>query len=161
MLKEKEDSLNEILPQLDLLHKSSREKQETTFFRGRLGIRSVFNHQIEVGKEILIFGASVDAPNILKTYLPHYDNARKKHKISVKIVFDESNRTNPYIKTIPLADIRYIPKEFSSPAAINIYGDNVAIILWSEDPIAVLIKNSEIAKGYRNYFSLLWNVSRK
>jgi HTH-type transcriptional regulator, sugar sensing transcriptional regulator len=160
ILKERQDNLKQILPQLDLLHNSSKEKQETTFFRGKLGLKSVFNHQIEVGKEILVFGASVDAPNILKAYFPHYDRERVKKKISVKIVFDESVKNNDYIKSIPNADIKFIPKEYSSPAAINVYGDNVAIILWSEEPIAILIKNKDIAKGYKNYFSLLWNVSK-
>jgi sugar-specific transcriptional regulator TrmB len=160
ILKEKQDNLKQILPELDLLHNSSKEKQETTFFRGKLGLKSVFNHQIEVGKEILVFGASVDAPNILKAYFPYYDRERVKKKISVKIVFDESVKNNDYIKSIPNADIKFIPKEYSSPAAINVYGDNVAIILWSEEPIAILIKNKDIAKGYKNYFSLLWNVSK-
>jgi sugar-specific transcriptional regulator TrmB len=160
ILKEKEDSLKDILPQLNLLHKTSKEKQETTFFRGKSGLRSVFSHQIEVGKDILILGASISANDILKTYLPHYEKERKKKKISVKIIFDESVRNNPYIKSIPLAEIRFIPKEYASPAAINIYGDFVAIILWSEEPVAILIKNKEIADGYRNYFSLLWKSSR-
>jgi len=160
ILKEKQDNLKQILPQLDLLHNSSKEKQETTFFRGRLGLKSVFNHQIEVGKEILVFGASVDAPNILKAYFPHYDRERVKKKINVKIVFDESVKNNDYIKSIPNADIKFIPKEYSSPAAINVYGDNVAIILWSDEPIAILIKNRDIAKGYKNYFNLLWNTAK-
>jgi len=161
ILKEKQENLKQILPQLDLLHKSSKEKQETTFFRGKLGLKSVFNHQIEVGKEISVFGGSINAPNILKAYFPHYDKERVKKNIHVKIVFDESARNNSYIKSIPKSEIRFIPKEYSSPAAINVYGDNVAIILWSEEPIAILIKNKEIAVGYRNYFNLLWGVAGK
>lgn len=161
ILKEKKDHIEEILPQLNLLHKTSKEKQETTFFRGKLGLKSIFNHQIEVGKEILIFGASINAPDILKAYFPRYDRERKNRKINVKIVFDESVKNNSYIKSIPLAEIRFIPKEYSSPAAINVYGDFVAIILWSQEPIAILIKNKEIAKGYKNYFSLLWDIAKK
>lgn len=160
ILKEKQDNLKDILPQLNLLYNTSKEKQEATFFRGRLGLKSVFNHQIKVGKDILVFGASADAPNILKAYFPNYDRERKKKNINVKIVFDESNKDNPYIKSIPNAKVRFIPKEFSSPAAINIYGDNVAIILWSEEPFAILIKNKEIAKGYKNYFRLLWDTAK-
>jgi sugar-specific transcriptional regulator TrmB len=159
ILKEKEDNLSIMLPQLNLLHKTSKEKQETTFFKGKLGIRSVFNHQIEIGKDILILGASVSANDILKTYLPHYEKERKKKKINVKIIFDESVKDSPYVRSIPLSEIRYIPKEYSSPAAINIYGDFVAIILWSEEPVAILIKNKDIADGYRNYFSLLWKTA--
>lgn len=160
ILREREQNINEILPQLELLHKTSKEKQETTFFRGKLGLKSVFGQQIEEGKEILVFGASAEAPNILKAYFPHYDRERTRKNITVKIVFDESVKNDKYVRSIQKAEIRFMPKEYSSPAAINVYGDNVTIILWSEEPIAIVIKNEQIADGYRKYFNLLWSIAK-
>ena len=161
MIKERESAINEILPQLELLHKTSKEKQETTFYKGKLGLKSVFNDQIEEGKEILIFGASAKAPEILKYYFPHFDNERKRRNIRVKIIFDESAEKEEYVKQIPLSTIRYVPNEYSSPAATNIYGDKVSIVLWTEEPIAIVIKNKEIADGYRKYFELVWKTAKE
>ena len=62
---------------------------------------------------------------------------------------------------IPLADIRYIPEKYASPVAVNIYGDKTAIILWAKEPIAIVIKNQEIAEGYRNYFEIMWKIGKK
>jgi len=60
-----------------------------------------------------------------------------------------------------LVEIKYLPKEFSSHTAINIYADKVAIILWEENPFAILIKNKSIAESYRKYFSLMWNIAKE
>ena len=46
--------------------------------------------------------------------------------------------------------------------AINIYGEKVAIILWSkENPFAITIKNKGISEGYRKHFELLWRIAKK
>lgn len=160
LIKEKEDNIKELMPELELKYKMSKEKEETTFFRGKPALKTVFDDQIKEGKEILIMGASTQAPEILKYYFPHFDKARVKKKIRVRIIFDERAKKEEYVKKIPLADIRYVPKEFSSFAATNVYGDKVSIVLWTEEPIAILIKNKEIAKGYRNYFELVWNIAK-
>ena len=63
---------------------------------------------------------------------------------------------------IPFAEIRYLPEKYSGPAATNIYGDKVAIILWSkENPLAIVIKNKEIAESYKKFFELMWRISKK
>jgi len=159
LMKQKEEQLAEIMPQLELLQKMSKEKKETTFYKGKEALKAVFNDQINEGKEIFIFGASTKAPEILKYYFPHYDSERKKRKINATIIFDESARKEEYVKKIPLSKIRYVPKEYSTPAATNIYGDKVSIVLWAEDPIAILIQNKEIAEGYRRYFELVWKTA--
>lgn len=161
-IEEQKNDLNTILPKLSLLKKLNKEKQQTTFFRGKDGLKSVFNHQLEIGEEICIMGASLKAKEVLKYYFPHFDNERKEKNIPVRIIFDESARNNPEIKKIPLAKIKFIPNEFGSPAATNIYGENVSIVLWTQDqPIAVQIINKEIAKGYKNQFELLWSIAKK
>ena len=55
---------------------------------------------------------------------------------------------------------RYLPKMKNSPVSTNICGDEIAFILWSETPYIIKIKNKEIANSYKNYFDLLWKISR-
>lgn len=156
IMEEREDNIKSILPELELKRKYAEEKQETTFFKGKQALKTIFDDQITTKKEILVFGAATNAYDIIKYYFPRYDNLRVKYKIPVKAIFN----TKPE-KRIPLSEIRYLPKQYGSHAATNIYGNNVAIILWSEEPFAILIKNRQIADGYRNYFELMWKVARK
>ncbi|MFA6089375.1 MAG: helix-turn-helix domain-containing protein [Candidatus Woesearchaeota archaeon] len=162
VLQEQEKMLKEIMPRLELLKNLEKEKEETSFFRGKEGLKSIFNHQLEIGKEICIIGASESANEILKYYFPHFDQERKERKIPVRILFAESARTNKEIKKIPLAKIKFLPKEFEGPAATNVYGDCISIILWTKDnPIAIKIEHKEIARAYKNQFELLWSIAKK
>jgi hypothetical protein len=145
---------------LQLKHQMSKEKQETNFFKGKEGVKTVFEDQIKEGKEILIFGASAQANDIIKYYFPHFDKRRIQKNIRVKLIFDDGARKSDYIKNIPLKDVRYLPKEFASPTATNIYGDKVSIIVWSDTPIAILIHQKEVADGYKKYFELLWKIAK-
>lgn len=149
-LKEKENTLNTAMPEMMQFFQKTREKEETNFYKGKQGLKAVFEDQLN-SKEILILGASSLAYETLQFYFHWYDKTRKAKKIHSRIIAQD--RT---IKNIPLSEIRYLPEKYSSPMAVNIYGDKVAIILWSQSPVAIVIKNQEIAKGYRNYFELMW-----
>ncbi|MBI5398140.1 hypothetical protein HZB03_01630 [Candidatus Woesearchaeota archaeon] len=159
ILHKKEDDFQSILPQLKMLQKLSSEKNETLFFRGKAGIKTVFDDQLDVGQELLILGASTKANEILQYYFPHYDRNRVKKKIKARILFNETDRGHSSLKRIPLAQIRFVPQEVTSDAAVNIYGRNVSIVAWRPDPIAILIREGMIAEGFRNYFELLWKVA--
>ncbi|MFH1316605.1 MAG: helix-turn-helix domain-containing protein [Candidatus Woesearchaeota archaeon] len=159
IMKSKSEDINQILPQLMIKFRLSKEKQETNFFKGKEGIRAVFEDQLNTEKDVLVIGGSQKAEEILRYFLPRYTKERIEKKIRLKILFDESIRKD--IKDIPLSDIRFLPKGHGGHAAINIYGNNTAIILWTDNPLAILIKNKEIADSYRKYFDLLWKSSKK
>lgn len=161
VLKEKEESIKAVLPELEGLRNFAPESKETTFYRGKFALRAIFDDQINEGKDILILGGSENVNDIMGFYFMHYDKERHKRKINVKIIFGESAKKSDYIKNIPLADIRYIPDRNSSPLAINVYGDKTAIILWSHEPVGILIKEKAIAEGYRRYFEIMWGNAKK
>jgi sugar-specific transcriptional regulator TrmB len=157
ILDEKRDFLSPVIAGLsEKFSAVTQEKEETNFYKGREGLKTVFEDQLEA-KEILILGASPKAYEVLKFYFKWYDKARKQKKIRARIIASDKK-----IKGIALSDIRYLPEKYSNPVSVNIYGDKVAIILWaSEEPLAIVIKNREIALGYRNYFEVMWKVARK
>ncbi len=154
ILKEREYHVDQILPELLQKYNSQKPIQKTSFYRGTRGLKSVFDDQLIQGKEILILGGSAQAYQTLKYYFPHYDKERQHKKIPVKMLFNYETKNK--LKKIPLSTIKYLPKEFSTPSATNIYGDTVSIILWGENPYAIVIKDHAIAESYRSYFHLLW-----
>ena len=157
ILKEKEDNIKTLLPELKLLKETSKEKKETLFFRGKQALRTVFDDQIRIGKEICIFGDAVNVKEILKYYFPKFDKLRVEKKIRVRMVFDESARTNKQLKKIPLSKIKFIKKGSTGSMSSYIYGDNITIVTWSENPTAILIREKAIAEGFRSYFNFIWN----
>jgi len=156
ILQEKEHSIQEILPEMLALYGSTKEKEETNFYKGKNGLKTVLEDQLS-SKEIKIMGASPIAYETLQFYFKWFDKKRVENKIKAKIIFSNSDKK----QKIPLSEIKYLPEKYSSPLAINIYGDKVAIILWSkENPLAIVIKNKEISQSYEKYFELMWRVAK-
>ena len=160
ILKSKQDTINNMLPEMLTHYEKTKEKQETNFYKGKAGLKTVFEDQIETKKEIFVIGASPLAYDILKYYFKWFDKQRVKNHIKTKIIFTRSKEAESL--KIPLSEIKYLPHKYSSPLALNIYGNKVAIILWSkDDPIAIIIKNKEISQGYKKYFELMWKIAKK
>jgi sugar-specific transcriptional regulator TrmB len=160
IVREKQEAIQNIMPEMASLFQQEKDKprQETQFFKGIEGLKSVFEDQIQENKEILILGANEQAYKLLDIYFHWFDKKRQKLKIKTKIIF---NKTKNKVK-VPLSEIRYLPKKYSSNMAINIWADKVAIILWKkEKPLAIFIKDQEISDAYRKHFELMWNLARK
>ncbi len=158
IIKEKEQHINEIIPQMQELFHLTREKEEVNFYKGKNGLKTVMEDQLAMKKEILIIGASPLAYEILQFYFKWFDKKRVKSRIRVKVIF---NKTRQKLK-IPFSEIKFLPQKYSSPLAVNIYDDKIALILWSkENPFAVVIKNKEISEGYKNYFEIMWKSAKR
>ena len=62
---------------------------------------------------------------------------------------------------LPLSEIKALPKEYITPAAVNVYGDKTATIVWGNKPVAFVVENKEYADSFRNYFEMLWKLAKK
>jgi len=158
---EKMQNLKQIIPELELKHGEAKEKQEAIFFKGKLALKSVFDDQIAEKKTIYVVGAFVGASDVIQYYFTHYDKKRKANRIFIKMIFPEDSRDSPMLKNVPLSEIRFLPQKYMSPVGTNVYGDKVAIVVWAEEPVAILIKNSAIADAYKRYFNFMWERAKK
>jgi HTH-type transcriptional regulator, sugar sensing transcriptional regulator len=157
IIKEKQDLLSPIVSGLSEKYFKTKEKEETNFYKGKEGLKTVFEDQLEA-REILILGASPKAYEVLQFYFKWYDKKRKQKKIKARIIA----QTKEIKKSrIPLSEVRYLPEKYSNPVSVNIYGSKTAIILWAKDPISIVIKNKEISEAYRTYFELMWKIARE
>lgn len=155
IINEKERLLKPAIERLSEKYKTKRENEITLFYRGKEGLKSIFEDQLRYS-EILVLGANKDASKILPFYFKWYNEKRKTRKIKLRVI--ASTRK---ISKIPNSKVRFLPEKYSNPVAINVYGNNTATILWAKIPKAIVIKSREIAKGYRNYFELLWKIARE
>ncbi len=157
LITEQKNAVDSILPILHAKFSEQKSKQETVFYRGLEGLKTIFEDQISEGKEVYIIGASHEANELLKFYIPHYTNKRIKKKIKLHAIYAGKKHTTP----VSLASVRYLPEQFGSFMSTNIYGDKVAIILWLHEPVAILMKQTEIAQGFKNYFDTLWMIAKE
>ena len=57
--------------------------------------------------------------------------------------------------------MRFNASLYDTPASTWIYGDKVAIVVWSEPIIATLIRSKEVSKSYKQFFEFLWKNSKR
>lgn len=150
------ENVDKILPQLMANFEERKGKQETKFYRGVEGIKSIFEDQINEGKPVYIMGAAYNADDILKYYMPHYTSKRVTKKLKLYLIYCGGKKTFE----VPYGEARYLPESYASMVSTNVYADKVAIIVWSHEPVAILIKDKTISEAYMKYFDLLWGIAK-
>lgn len=150
--------VEKILPELEVKRKLSKEKQEASIFKGKKGLKSIFQDTLRAGKTMYVFGAQGKFRDIFPIYY-HFFHRNRDFKMN--IIYTEDVRSKQREKELKLIEQRFIPNEFDSPATTWIYDDKVAIVVWENQPIATLIRSEQVAKAYKNNFDLLWNIAKK
>ena len=152
------NDFGKIIPELELRTRL-QEKHDVRFFKGVEGLKTVYEDIIRTGRDYVGYGPGHQIEKILKHYFRHYVNSRINAKISLKLIYYEASRHT--VKKNPLSEIRFIPNQYSSRAALRIYGDKVALLLLTEEePLAIVIKNNAIADGYKKYFEVMWKAAK-
>ena len=171
ILKEKETIIEEtkkILPELELDYKSAAKRQEVHHFKGREGLKSIFEDittTLGKGDEWLVFGSAGKGAIILPNYLDNWEKRRAKAGIKLKMLFNDTQqgraRLNELSK-LKLTEVGLLPKGLTSPADIYIYKNKISINLWSEDmPLSILVENKEIADSFRSFFNWFWKIATR
>ena len=158
-IEEKEAELEDakkIIPELMLDFQMAKEKQEVHSYVGLTGIKTILQEMLNSKTEILDFGAEYKIKEFLPYDYPKWDRERVKKKIKMRIV------ANIKIKPtkIKLTKIKYIPKEFNSSVSTYIFDGKVALIMWVENPLGILIEHKSVYESYKNYFEYLWKTAK-
>jgi len=160
-LKEKQEKVKSILPELEALKQSAIEKPSIEIYQGIAGIKTILEDVIKQAKETW-FIADVNFMDSLEFYFSHFIKRKRKEKIFSKVITPDCKRMRDYKKKAPksFVRIRFIKQNF--PTTKIIYGDKMAILTFNkESSIGLLIQNKEIADTERKIFNQLWKNSRK
>jgi len=125
-------------------------------------MKSIFEDMLKQKQEILVFGGGGKFKEALGPYSELWHKKREKLRIKLRLLWNENLRKQKKeTKKLKFLEIRFLPKEFDNPAPTIIYQDKVAITIWSNTPIATLIRSKEVAKSYKSYFKTLWSIAKK
>lgn len=156
---EKEEKLKQLLPELQLKRKLSKEEQEGTLYKSKKGLKSIFEDILKDGEPWFVFGASGRFKELFNAYFIHFHDRRAKLKIPLKIIFNEEVREQKKEEELKSCHIKYLPNSYISPSTTYIYGDKVAIINWSSDPMAFVMRSKLVADSYKSFFGILWKTA--
>ena len=159
-LNEKETELKKLLPELQLKRKLSKEPQEGTVYKGKKGLKSVFEDILKEKKPWFVFGATGKFKELFHAYFIHFHERRARLKVPLKIIYNEEIKREKREKELKLFEIRYLPKTYITPSTTYVYGDKVVVINWGVEPIAFLMRSKQVADSYKSFFDLLWKTAK-
>ena len=158
-LNDKEEIIKNILPELKK-QASLMPQAEAHVLYGKEGFKTMRKDVLKQKQTIYLIGA-VGKEDELEYFFPNFDKLRIKSKIKMKVLYDWEVKGKSITK-LELMETKFLPKEYSSPAVINIYGDRVVNVLWKgEVPICFMIINKDIADSYRKWFELMWKFAKR
>lgn len=159
ILETKKQKVNSILPSLKSLHQSV-EQFKIEIFEGKEGIKTFYQDILNSkAKELLAFGVTGNAFDILKFEFPHF--VKKYEKAGLKVRYLANKSSEKLLAELPKdkARVKYLPEQYSSDVTTIIYSDKIAIQSLVEDNMfVILIKDEKLSKGYKNYFEFMWNL---
>jgi sugar-specific transcriptional regulator TrmB len=156
-LKEKEDKIQRIIPELQKKLLIPKEKPSVEVYEGKEGFKAILNKMIREKKTIFGIGASEEWDKRFPIKLSQYMKLREENQIKAKLLYVKGTKPT----THRLNEIKILPTEFQQPSTIAIFGDYVAVFMWTEPLVATLTKSKELSKSFEKYFELLWKIAEK
>lgn len=160
-LDEKQELVSGIIGDLKNMYKNTEEKSQVNMFKGFKGMKTVFDDILNSAKrkENLVIDSSGKFAEKMPYYFPHFLKAAAENKIKIRHIArkDKEKQLHPTKTT----ELRFFPSIVGEQTiTTNIYSDKILIILWTDVPEAVLIKNKAAAEAYRSYFEILWKSAK-
>ena len=159
-LQEKEDLVDNILPDLSEMFKLKAEKSQVHMYKGYKGLKTVFEDILREakGKENLVIDSCGEFVEKMPFYAPHFINGLEKNKIKVRHIVRKDKKINPSKTT----QVRFFSSSMEETIlTTNIYSNKISILLWDDIPEAVIISNKSAYEAYKSYFEILWKTAGK
>jgi sugar-specific transcriptional regulator TrmB len=161
--------ISTVMPQLLAASKQSMSQVVTRQYEGVDGFRVVYEDMLdsmERAQETQLY--AVSNPNML-TYVPRFFPKWLERRMQLGIythliATSQSSSELPHIyASNELRETRLAPESITFNSTIDIYGDNVALFSFESDEPAttIVIESKAVAAIFRQFFDVLWNVSRK
>jgi len=157
-LEERKESIEKIIPELIKISRLPKEETNVEIFKGKEGIKTVFNDVINTGKDVVWMGAEVKFEEIMPDYVNRSVKKCNEKGIKERAILkrEEAGKVTPFRKH----EYRYLPKNYKAPVFFLVYGSKVALFVWTLPYFVILIDNKEVADTYRDYFEFMWRFAR-
>ena len=164
-LKEKEERVAKILPEMQSRYEAVEEKEEAYIYKGIEGFKNYLQDILKTKETVYFIGAKAFwLDPRLQHFLPRFQRERKRLGIKFVHLFDhEVKGQKKEILKIVGKPYKFLPPKYSSPTAVDIFGDYVVTFVGvrpgalDEEPIQFVMKSRRLADGYRKFFEFMWD----
>ena len=160
-LDERKEIAKRIIPQIEDRFDKQHELTNVKLYKGFRGLKTVLQDLLDScdsKSTHYLMSSEGSFSKLMPSYSKIFKSRKERKKIKSKVLV-RSQRNNH--KSGKYAEYRSVPSDVVSDATINIYKDKITIIIWEENPTAIMIKNPTISRTFENYFKYMWKFSKK
>jgi sugar-specific transcriptional regulator TrmB len=158
-LNELEQQIDDVLPDLLTQFNAEQEEREVKVLQGKEGVKHLFEDELREEETIYLIGSPEESEDILKYFLPSWTERRVEKGIKIKGVFEHAMRG--MVGEHGKLEDRYLAEDHDSNVSIAVYGDKVGIIFWIDNPLVIMINDTEAAASFMSYFDLIWDAANE
>ncbi|MBI2548645.1 hypothetical protein HYW21_04815 [Candidatus Woesearchaeota archaeon] len=169
ILKEKEDNLTKVLPDLKLRYHTLPQKEQAYIYRGVKGFRNYMQDILDVGEDFYCIGAKGGwfDPRLRAFRVRFYRELREKG-IHCYHLFDYEmkHHVGKGIESpVPehLHEARFLPPQSSTNCAIDFFGDRIVTFTGltinhlDDDMVQFVLISRKLVEGYKKWFWFMWD----
>lgn len=164
LLTEKQTALENALPTLREWYENDPSEQGVYIYHGIEGWKNYMRDILRVGEDYYCLGGKGGwMDKRLGRFFPWFIKELDKKKLKCHVLFDHEVKENdhPVIEHVG-KNYRFLPREFSTPASVEIFGDRVNLVTnihfggLERDFTFTVIVNQQLADAFRIWFNFIW-----
>lgn len=165
IVKEKESVLAKVMPDLQKAFKGTQSEEAVFVYRGPEGWKNYMRDILRLGENAYFIAAKGGwLDERIKNFFPYFEKEAQKKNIRFYHLFDHEVRDQlPEIVPKVGKDFKFLPEGYSTPAAIDVFGDHVNIVsgmklggLEEEFSLNIIV-NQQVADAFRTWFKFMWD----
>ncbi len=166
LLETKMKRLEQVMPALEELYRTPQREQQVYIYRGPEGWKNYMRDMLRIGEDayfIAAKGAWLDER--VRHFFPYFEKEAAKRSLRYYHLFDwEVQDEVPQILTRVGEDYKFLPRGYSSPGAVDLFGDRVNLLhdiklgSHGSEIRFIVIVNRDIAEAFRRWFWLMWEI---
>jgi hypothetical protein len=151
-----------LVSEVNMAKKEHAVDQQTHMLVGVAGVKQMHKDWLRQRAPFVSFGAPSESVEIMgEHYWKNMNLKQKELKIKGKMLFNSSLRAWRSRGIHKGSELRYLADAFEPLTQTIVFGDTVAIIVWSSKPVVTVIRDPSVARSYEQFFSLLWKQAKK
>lgn len=162
-LDEKRRRLQKALPKL-LRKQKEQAKYKVNIYEGKKGLKAIHEdilRDLKRGEEFFVLGAPKEANEQFEPYFLDFHKRRVKSGIRLKIIYKKE--VKKYAKArekMKHTEVRFLPDKLTSPMWITVYNGKTILFVVGDIFLGIVIENNVIAQNFKEYFDLVWRLSK-
>ena len=162
-LKEKQEIVESLLPELNTIREKSKVQQQVVIYSGVKGIKTVFDsmvREMSPGGAYYCFSSAKMRHILGMEYYNDFQRHKKEKGINAFLIYYDEIALQKEFRKDVFGSIRFHIMTYF-PTDTYIYNDKVLIVIFDANPpFAILIKNKQSAEKYTTLFKALWKKAK-